>query len=192
MPNNPRDVIAWTGDSNPELMNEPVTSNRSPGQLGHYVTIKVPTNTAPGASTPAGEYAGRERRFQFVNADSSMSIAPTPGAAAWWADKAAFKVTTDPATLGRGNIAGVFTTWVTKGNNCVIQTRGPRRVRFQSGPTATPTAAGLLVIPSATAEFADCLAAGTAATYPILGTSAGVYDSAAREATVMLTLPDYT
>jgi hypothetical protein len=52
-------------------------------------------------------------------------------------------------------------------------------------------ATGLFVIPSATAGKADCLAAASAATYPVLGLSASVMDPNA-EGIVDLDVPETT
>jgi hypothetical protein len=54
-----------------------------------------------------------------------------------------------------------------------VQQGGKCSVQFIDSPTAAPTTAGLIVIPSDTSAKADCLAAGSSATYPALGTSAG-------------------
>jgi hypothetical protein len=116
------------------------------------------------------------KEYQLVKGDSTMSVAPYAGAVAFWGDKANYVVTT--AATNRGQVAGVFTYACQKGSYTCIQVGGKHdAVKFVDAPTATPTAAGLFVIPSATAAKADCLAAGSAATYPILGRSAGTYDA---------------
>lgn len=132
-----------------------------PGQLGKTTQITQPTNTA------AGDEAGRTKVYRLVHTDSSMTVAPFKGAVAWWENKSRYRVTT--AATNRGARAGVFQNAVTKGNYGFIQIKGPATVKFVDAPTATPDDAGLIVIPSGTAGKADCLAAGSAATYPPLG-----------------------
>jgi hypothetical protein len=120
-----------------------------------------------------------------------MTVTPYHGAVAWWQDKTNYTVSTDPTALGRGRVAGIFQYAITAGNIGFIQTRGPATVKFIDAPTAAPTAAGLIVIPSATAAKADCLAAGTAATYPSLGVSSEAVDGN-MEAIVELDVPQTT
>jgi hypothetical protein len=172
---------AFIRGGNPETMNE--SSLLYPGQLGIRFEVIQPARSAPADASDVGAPKG----FQLVHTDSSMTTNPYDGAVAWWANQALYRVTTNPATLGRGRVAGVFKTAVTPGYYCCIQIKGRcDRVKFVDAPTAAPTAAGLNVIPSATAGKADCLGAGTAATYPPLGQSAGVYDAVNAEATVDL------
>jgi hypothetical protein len=73
-----------------------------------------------------------------------------------------------------------------------VQFGGPANVKFVDAPTASPTVAGLIVIPSSTAGKADCLAAGTAATYPKLGVSAGALNLGDQTALVELNVPETT
>ena len=166
---------------NPESMNE--SSLLYPGQLGIRFNYINPPRSVGGADASED---GRSKGFQLVHTDSSMTTAPYDGAVAWWARQDLYRVTTNPATLGRGRVAGVFRNAVTVGNYCCIQIKGPSTTKFVDAPTAQPTAAGLIVVPSATAGKADCLAAGTAATYPLLGRSMGVYN--AQEATGLVDL----
>lgn len=175
-------VFLRSGD--PEQENE--TTLQYKGQLGMRFTVVQPSRSAPGAE------AGRSKTYQLVQTDSTMTVAPFTGAVAWWADKTAYKVTTSPTALGRGRIAGVFQNAITPGNYGCVQTEGPATVKFVDAPTATPSVAGLFVIPSATAGKADCLAAASAATYPALGTSAGTYDAANAQAVVDLDVPQTT
>ena len=157
-----------------------------PGQLGMRFTVIQPTRSAPGAED------GRSKTYQVVKTDSTMSVAPFRGAVAWWSDKTGYVVTTTVTTLGRGRIAGVFQNAPTPGYYSCVQVGGPATVKFVDAPTANPTAAGLFVIPSATNGKADCLAAGSAPTYPALGVSAGVYDAAQAQAVVDLDVPSTT
>lgn len=158
MPNNITQPTVYLRSGSPE------TENREPdgysgGQLGSKFTIRDRT-------TPQG------RGYQLVVNDSVMDVAPTAGAVAWWLDRAAFRVTTDVSAAGRGNVAGVYLRDVGLGNVCCIQKKGP--IAALQVQTGTASAAGLLVIPSATDGKADVLSAGTAATYPVIGKSTGV------------------
>jgi hypothetical protein len=158
-----------------------------PGQIGMRFTIVQPSRTA------AGVEEGRSKTYQRVKTDSTMSVAPFKGAVAWWSDQAQYLVTTSPTALGRGRVAGVFQNTaanpITVGHYTCIQVGGPAIVKFVDAVTSTPDASGKLVIPSATAGKADCLAAGSAATYPILGRSAGTYDAVNAECVVDLDVP---
>lgn len=175
-------VFLQSGD--PESEN--VSSLLYPGQLGMRFTVIQPSRTAPGAE------GGRSKTYQLVQTDSTMTVAPFPGAVAWWSDKTKYLVTTSPTTLGRGRVAGIFQNAITSGNYGCVQTHGPATVKFIDAVTANPTAAGLIVIPSSTAAKADCLAAGSAATYPIIGYSAGAYDAVNAQAVVDLDVPETT
>lgn len=181
MPNNIRkQTMFLPNGGSPEQVD--LSTLPQPGQLGGKITIINPPNSA---------YPGRSKTYQLVKTDSTMSVTPYDGAVAWWSDQANYVVTT--AASSRGRIAGVFVNAPTKGNYTCIQTDGRHDdVKFVDAPTATPTTAGLFVIPSATAGKADCLAAGTAATYPTLGISAGTYDAAAATAAVDLNVPETT
>ena len=179
---NEQAVFLQSGD--PE--NENVATLSYPGQLGMRFTVVQPSRSAPGAED------GRSKTYQLIQTDSTMTVAPFRGAVAWWSDKTKYLVTTTVTTLGRGRIAGVFQNAITLGNYGCVQRGGPATVKFIDGVTSAPTAAGLFVIPSATNAKADCLAAGSAATYPVLGLSAGVYNAAAAEAVVDLDVPETT
>lgn len=182
MPYNIRNQTAYVSTGDPETVNDP--RPYAPGMLGARVTIKEPTVGSPVATGVGESY--RFKTFQYVQTDSTMAVAPFKGAVALWSNKASYVVTTTVATLGRGRVAGIFENddsgkWtgranaITPGYYCFIQTQGPGLVKFLDSPTAAPTAAGLIVVPSATAGKADCLAAGTAATYPALGLSASTF-----------------
>jgi hypothetical protein len=116
-----------------------------------------------------------------------MTVTPFKGAVAWWSDSANYLVTT--SSSNRGRVAGVFQGAITLGNYGFIQTKGPATVKFIDGVTAAPTAAGLIVVPSATDGKADCLAAGTAATYPSMGVSLS-YVAPLAEGVVELDVPE--
>jgi len=189
MPINYHGQPVYLPPGDPEQMSEPRL--HAPGQLGVRFTIKQPAG--PG-TVGAEDY--RSKTYQLVRTDSTMTVSPFKGAVAWWADKTAYTVTTSPTTLGRGRVAGVFQNLaaypITKGHYTCIQTRGPGIVKFIDAVTAAPTIAGLQVIPSATAGKADTMAAGTAATYPVLGVTASVYDAVNAEAIVDLDVPETT
>lgn len=168
----------------PEQENTPTLY--APGLLGARFTVTQPSRSAVGAE------AGRSKRYQLIRTDSSMTVAPFLGAVAWWSDKTQYLVTTTVTTLGRGRIAGVFQNAITPGNYGCVQVEGPATVKFIDAPTATPTAAGLFVIPSATNGKADCLAAASAATYPALGVSASAMNLGDNTAIVDLNVPETT
>jgi hypothetical protein len=185
MPNNIRQQVMYLGPTgDPEQFQD--STLFYPGTLGASVTIVQPTRTPPGPES------GRSKTYQLVQTDSTMTVSPFPGAVAWWSDKTKYQTTTTVATLGRGRIAGVYQGSPTKGNYCYIQTGGPATVKFVDAPTAAPTAAGLIVIPSATAGKADCLAAGSAATYPPMGVSASALNLGDQTAIVDLDVPSTT
>lgn len=175
----------WLRSGNPETENEPTLY--MPGQLGGNCYIKQPRQGEP-TTVSTEDYVNKG--YRLVQVDSSVTVAPFRGAVAWWVNAARYIVTTSPTALGRGRIAGVFQNAITPGYYGCVQTKGPGSVKFVDAPTAIPTEAGLIVIPSATAGKADCLAAGTAATYPMLGYSSGVYDAVNTYAVVDLDVPD--
>jgi hypothetical protein len=171
--------------ANPYDFNEVESDWRFPGMIVGSCTLEF---GAGSASDPVSS-----KTVQLVRTDSTMTTAPFNGASAWWSDQATYKVTTSPTALGRGRIAGVFLNAVTPGRLGLIQYMGRHpQVKFIDGVTAAPTAAGLIVIPSATAAKADCLAAGSAATYPQMGKTAGAYDAVNTVAPVDLNIPQVT
>lgn len=175
-------VFLRSGD--PESENEATLQYK--GQLGMRFTVIQPTRSAAGAES------GRSKTYQLIQTDSTMSVAPFVGAVAWWADKTKYMVTTSPTALGRGRIAGVFQNAITSGYYGCVQTEGPATVKFIDAVAVAPSAVGLFVIPSATAGKADTLAAGTAASYPALGVTAGAYNAAEATAVVELDVPQTT
>ena len=139
------------------------------GQVGSRVTVKVMQGSNQVAKT-----------YQRVVNDSSMTVAPAEALVAFWLNRGTYVVTSSVSGAGRGNPAGIWRNNDSGGlgtlavsNGCFIQIKGLSNVTFQGSPTAAPTAAGLIVIPSGTDGVADCLAAGSAATYPALGVSTG-------------------
>jgi len=174
----------------PEGMNEPTLLY--PGQLGIRFNYQNPPRTvvSDSQSLTTGE-DGLPKAFKLVKTDSSMSVAPYDGAVAWFSDQANNVVTTTVTTLGRGRVAGVFKCSVTPGNYTCIQIKGKGKVKFVDGVTAANViAAGNFVIPSATTAKADVLAAGSAATYPPIGRTAGALQGGTSEAIVDIDVPE--
>lgn len=173
----------------PETMNEP--SLQYAGQLGIRFSYQNPPRSIPVESgTVATGETGLPKTFKLVKTDSSMAVAPYDGAVAWFSDQANYVVTTTVTTLGRGRVAGVFKCPVTPGYYTCIQVKGKGLVKMVDSPTSTPDATGKFVIPSATNGKADCLAAGSAPTYPPIGRSAGTYDAANAQVIVDIDVPE--
>lgn len=157
---------------------------RYPGMIGGTCTRVFGTQGS--LTNPYGS-----KNIQLVRTDSSMTTAPFNGATAWWNNKLLYKVTT--SATNRGQVAGVFLGAITPGRLAIIQYGGRHgQVKIVDAPTALPDATGKIIIPSATAGKADCLAAGSAATYPPMGTSAGVYNAADATVAVDLNIPQVT
>lgn len=159
-------TIYLPNGGDPEQVNE--VTLQQPGMLGGRVI---------NPSTSSGN-----KEYQLVQVDSSTTNTPAntvyDGATALWSNRDKFMVGTAVSALGRGNVAGIFVNAPIAGRYTCIQTVGRHdAVKLVDAPTATPTAAGLFIIPSATNGKADCLAAGTAATYPVLGRSASVINA---------------
>lgn len=180
MSNNIRNQPMYVQSGNIETENVAGSADLYPGMLGSRVTV----NSA-GGLTGSGAVG---KTYQRIQVDSTVSVAPFPGAVAWWSDKTRSLVTT-AATL-RGRVAGVFRNAITPGNIGFIQTQGPSTVKIVDAPTAAPTTAGLIVIPSATAGKADVLAAGTAATYPSMGVTTGPLQGGTSICNVDLDVPE--
>jgi hypothetical protein len=172
MPNNFPQQTLYLVSGSPQTENRAATVY--PGQLGQRAILvdKSDSNRAKG--------------WQVVQLDSTMSVLPYAGAVAWWKDRAKYLVTTSASAPGRGQVAGVFqstaatapvTADVTAQNIVCIQVKGIGNVNYIDSPTASPDATGLFVTPSATDAKADCLAAGTASSYPKIGMSAGAATS---------------
>jgi hypothetical protein len=182
MPNNIRNQPMYVQAGNLENENQPAVSDPYPGMLGSRVTVNVATG-----ATGTGAVG---KTYQRVLTDSTMTTAPYPGALAIWADKTKSMVTT--AVTNRGRPAGIFRNAITPGNIGFIQTTGPSTVKVIDTPTAAPTAAGLIVIPSSTTGKVDVLAAGSAATYPSLGVTTGPVQGGTSIAPVDLDVPETT
>lgn len=182
MPNYQREQAMWVSTGDPETVDS--VTLFAPGQLGRYVTVKQPTSASPEGQ----DEEGRDKVYRLVQGDSSMAVAPFPGAVMWWSDKSRFRVTT-AATI-RGARAGVCQGSPGKGNYFFIGTGGPMKTKIVDAPTAVPSNTRQPVIPSATAGKADVLAAGTAPTYPVLGWTAGTLNLGDNTITVDLEIPD--
>jgi hypothetical protein len=182
MSNNVRNQPMYVAAGNLEAENQPYASDPYPGMLGSRVTV----NSATGV-TGAGAVG---KTYQRVQVDSTVTVAPFPGAVAWWSSKASSLVTT--AATNRGRVAGVFRNAITPGNIGFIQTQGPSNVKIVDAPTAAPTIAGLIVIPSATAGKADVLASGSAATFPAMGVTTGALQGGTAICAVDLDVPETT
>lgn len=184
MPNDIRKQPIYVGYGDPEEY--AADSHPYPGQVGASVTIINPVRSAPGSAS-ADE--GRAKTYQLVQGDSSMSVAPFPGATMWWKDRSKYQVSTSPTATSRNNVAGVCKGSPGKGQYFFIQTEGPcRPVKVVDG-SAAAVAVGDVCIPSATAGKADRVAAGTAPTHRALGVFASVADGNA-EALVDLNIPE--
>lgn len=160
----------------PEQVN--LSSLQQPGMLGGRIIN--PTSVG-------------NKEYQLVQVDSSPTNTPAgtvyDGATALWVSRDSYKVGTAVSVLGRGNVAGVFVSAPVPGNYTTIQIVGRHdAVKLVDAPVATPTAAGLFIIPSATNGKADCLAAGTAATYPVIGRSASTINTGDQTCQVDLNL----
>jgi len=177
-------VYLQSGD--PETENTPTL--HAPGLLGARFTVVQPNRGVPSAG--GEDYVSK--RYQLIRTDSTMSVAPYKGASAWWADKAAYLVTTDPTY--RNRVAGVFQNVISPGYYGCVQIGGPATVKLVDAVTAA-VAIGTKIIPSATAGKADNLAVGTAPTHVVMGYVSGpplVYNAASQEVQVDLDIPETT
>jgi hypothetical protein len=172
----------------PESENTPALAY--PGQLGIRFTINSPQRAAPGVT------AGRSKRYQIVKTDSTMTVAPFPGAVAFWGDKTQYVVTsTSPAVAAsRNRIAGRFCCPVTPGNVCCVQFEGPGIVKLIDAVTQGNVVPGAYIVPSATNAKADVIATATAPNQTPLGVVASplTFNTAALEVVVDLNVPETT
>lgn len=166
MPSRYEQPAFYLQSGDPEAENVPTLAY--PGQLGVRFTINAPQRSAPGGQTSA---AGRSKRYQIVKTDSSMTVAPFPGAVAWWGDKSQYVVTTTSPSVaaGRNRLAGKFSNAVTPGNFCCVQFEGPGAVKLVDAVNQGNVVAGAYVVPSATNAKADVVATATAPTQTPLG-----------------------
>lgn len=164
---------------------------------GDPTTVDLPSLQMPGmlgGSVIIPSTQGN-KKYRLVQIDSSATNTPAGtvynGSQALWSDRDKYKVGTAVSTLGRGNVAGVFTYAAAPGNYTCIQTKGYHgSVKLIDAPTASPSAAGAFIIPSATNGKADCLAAGSASTYPSMGLAAGTVNAGDQTCPVNLDVPE--
>lgn len=183
MPNNWGQTAVYLQSGDPE--NENVVSLLYPGQLGVRFAVIEPTRTPPTKTSGAG----RSKRYQLVQTDSTMTVAPYRSAVAWWSDQSKYLVTTNsPATAQtRNRLAGAFVNAITPGNyGCVLIT-GLGIVKLIDAVTQANVVAGAFVIPSATNGKADVVASATAPSQQPLGT---VSDSLSFNVTDLTVLVD--
>ena len=135
-----------------------------PGDLGKVFTVKQPSRSTPGVE------AGRPKGYQVIRTDSTMTVAPYPGATAWWSDRAKSMVTT--SATNRNQIAGVFQNAITPGYFGCIQKYGPATTKVLDADVAS-LAIGDSIIPSATNGKATRVAVGTAPTHALMGRVGG-------------------
>lgn len=176
-------VYLQSGD--PEQEN--TSTLHAPGLLGARFTVHQPSRSAVGVE------AGRSKRYQLIQTDSTMAVAPYAGATAWWADKAKYLVTTDANATSRNNVAGVFQNAITPGNYGCVQFEGPATVKLIDADVAA-TVVGDSIIPSSTDGKAARVAEGTAPTHTRMGIVASPLTKDAPNATVVvdLTIPETT
>jgi len=165
---------------NPETEDTPTLMQG--GLLGSRFTIMTGVSRAQGTLTTP---APRSKRYQLVKTDSTMSVAPFPGATAYWADKSTYLVTTVNTNLNA--VAGVFNNNVTKGNYTCVQVTGPCYVKFVDADS-TAAAVSDQVIGSATVGKANRLATGTAPTTIAFGRVSTPLTKLASEARVLVDL----
>lgn len=187
MSNNTRNQPMYVQSGNLETENVLASADLYPGSLGSRVTVNTSTG-ATGASSASGGGGAVGKTYQRIQVDSSVSVAPFPGAVAWWSDKTRSLVTT--AATSRGRVAGVFRNAISPGNIGFIQTQGPSvPVKFVDAPTAAPSATTTtFVIPSATAGKADAVT--TAPAFPSMGITVSALQGGTSVALVDLDVPE--
>jgi hypothetical protein len=174
-------VYIQSGD--PETESTPTL--HAAGLLGARFTILNPQRSQPGVETSP---AGRSKRYQLIKTDSSMSVAPFPGATAFWTDRAGYVVTTNPASSSRNDIAGIFRrSWNAAGDFMCVQIGGPGLVKMLDASMGALTA-GDSIISSATSGKAERVAVGTAPTHATYGRVSAPLTVQAGESTVLVDL----
>lgn len=114
------------GDSSPNLE---TGSYRFQGQLGQTTTLRR-DQAAQLSDLSVGTLFGGT--YQLVQTVAGSTAAPARGVAAFWHTAATFVVTPDVPTQPGGLFAGVYLNAPTKGNFCVIQTKGIATVLFDT------------------------------------------------------------
>ena len=184
MPNQFENQPIYLQSGDPEQENVPTLY--APGLLGSRFTYKQPSRSA------AGVEEGRSKRYQYIQTDSTMTVAPFAGATAWWSDKARYLVTTN--ATNRNRAAGGFQNAITLGNFGCIQIGGPATVKILDADAAV-VAIGDAIIPLATNAKATRVAVGTAPTHTVLGWVAGPalsVNTAAATVVVDIAVPETT
>jgi hypothetical protein len=188
MPNRFEQPAFFLQSGDPETENVPTLAYG--GQLGVRFTVIQPSRAAVGVES------GRSKRYQLIKTDSTMTVAPFPGAVGWWSDKTQYMVTTTSPSVavGRNRIAGVFQNAITPGNFGCVQIEGPATVKLVDGVTQGNVVAGAYIVPSSTNAKADVVATATAPTQTPLGIvgSPLTYNAAAQEVVVDLAVPETT
>ena len=188
MPNRWETPPIFLRSGDPEGENE--ATLQYPGQLGTRFTVIQPSRSAPGVE------AGRAKRYQLVQSDSSMTVAPYPGAVAYWSDKTKYLVTTNAPSdaRARNRHAGIHQNSVTPGNFTCVQIDGPGIVKLIDAVTQANVVAGAYVVPSSTNAKADVVATGTAPTNTPLGIVASPLTFNVADLTVVtdLAIPETT
>lgn len=163
MPNDWGQQAVYLQSGDPESENVPTLLY--PGQLGVRFSVVQPSRGTVGVEQV------RAKRYQLVQTDSSMTVAPYLGAVAYWSDQSKYLVTTTSPTTaqGRNRVAGVFQNAITPGNYGCVQITGPATVKLIDGVTQANVVVGAYVIPSSTNAKADVVAASTAPTQTPFG-----------------------
>lgn len=183
-PNRFEQPAFYLQSGDPETENTPTLPY--PGTLGARFTVVQPTRAAVGAE------AGRSKRYQIIKTDSTMSVAPYPGASAWWSDKSQYLVTTN--ATNRNRVAGVFQNAITPGNFGCVQIGGPATTKLLDADMGA-VAIGEAIIPSSTNAKATRVAVGTAPTHTVMGWVGGpplTVDAPSATVVVDLAIPETT
>jgi len=143
-------IYLQSGD--PETENTPTLME--PGLLGSRFTVMNPTGKQAGAPP------SRSKRYQLVKTDSTMAVAPFPGATAYWQDKSQYLVTTVNTNLNA--VAGVFRANMTPGYFGCVQVTGPCMTKIVDGSVLACAVGDSVIGSGATAGKADRVAAGSA------------------------------
>src|SRR5258706_2291187 len=153
-------IYLQSGD--PEQENTPTL--HAAGTLGSRFTVVQPSRGTIGVEEV------RSKRYQLIQTDSTMTVAPYKGATAWWSDKSRYLVTTN--ATNRNRVCGVFQNAVTPGNYGCVQIGGPSTTKLLDADMAA-VAIGDYIIPSATNSKATRVAVGTAPTHTRMGQVSG-------------------
>ena len=131
-------------------------------------TYNVATLFEGGQLGQIWERNGITYQIALLKSTSSAVVAGTP---VMWSDFSNFVVSAKVSDAKRNFIAGIGLGTVTAGNYIVIQVAGPYALAVQDGLT---TAAGDVLVMSATDGQLTVVTAGTAPTYIEVGVATGV------------------